>query len=144
MKAFKLVSQGHRWALYRQRANGKHERLNVSTVTDDGDYIVESTEPLGPPAQLISRQPRVGGITTHRYAIGRADVEIERLPAEPVLVTPEPVVDLDQVIFALERAEKQLQEHADRLRDGHDYSAQFPAADAERMREAIDFINANR
>jgi hypothetical protein len=45
--------------------------------------------------------------------------------------------DLDQIVFALQRAERQLQAHADRLCDAGDYSAEMPAEDAERMREAV-------
>lgn len=49
-----------------------------------------------------------------------------------------------QIIFALERAEQSLQAQADVLLDQHDYNAEFPAADAERMREAIVLIRTLR
>lgn len=46
-------------------------------------------------------------------------------------------IDVKQVIYALSRAEHVLQAQADALHDQRDYSAEIPAADAERMREAI-------
>ena len=52
------------------------------------------------------------------------------------------VVDVKQIVYALERQARALQEHADRLHDQLDYSAQFPAEDAERMREAIALLQA--
>lgn len=49
-------------------------------------------------------------------------------------------IDVQQVIYALERAERRLQRLADRLFDSRDYSAEFPAEDAQRMREAIQLL----
>ena len=48
--------------------------------------------------------------------------------------------DLQQIIYALERQERALQADADRLHDAMDYNAEFPAEDAERMREAIALL----
>jgi hypothetical protein len=52
------------------------------------------------------------------------------------------IVDVKQVIYALERAERALRAQADELHDAGDYSAEFPAEDADRMREAIDLLRA--
>jgi hypothetical protein len=52
------------------------------------------------------------------------------------------VIDVQQVIYALERARDQLQSLADKLHDQQDYSAEFPAEDADRMREAIALLRA--
>lgn len=51
-------------------------------------------------------------------------------------------VDREQIIFALERAEKSLQLQADRVHQLHDCSAEYPFGDAKRMREAIAIIRA--
>jgi hypothetical protein len=48
--------------------------------------------------------------------------------------------DVNQVIFALERAESRLRAEADKLHDQLDYDAQFPAEDADRMLEAIKLL----
>lgn len=48
--------------------------------------------------------------------------------------------DYPQIINALERAERALVQQADELGRQHDYSAEFPFEDAERMREAIAII----
>lgn len=45
--------------------------------------------------------------------------------------------DLNQIIYALDRARDELQRRADRLRVAHDYSSEFPYEDAQRIREAI-------
>lgn len=50
-------------------------------------------------------------------------------------------IDLEQVIFALQRAERRLQAEADSLGSAGDYNAEFPAEDAERMREAIALLS---
>ncbi|MBT2322564.1 hypothetical protein J7E62_09420 [Variovorax paradoxus] len=52
------------------------------------------------------------------------------------------IVDVQQIIYALERAERSLTAHADRLSRERDYSAEFPAEDAARMREAIALLQA--
>ena len=49
---------------------------------------------------------------------------------------------LKQIVYALERQERALQAQADRLNDQLDYSAEFPAEDAQRMREAIQIVSA--
>lgn len=48
--------------------------------------------------------------------------------------------DVAQIIYALERAEARLRADADALFKRHDYSAEFPAEDADRMREAIALL----
>lgn len=48
--------------------------------------------------------------------------------------------DLLQIIHALGRQERTLEEFADKLAAQRDYSAEFPAADAEAMRQAIAII----
>jgi hypothetical protein len=52
------------------------------------------------------------------------------------------IVDVRQVVYLLERAERALRAQADRLHAAGDYSAEFPAEDADRMREAIDLLRA--
>lgn len=49
-------------------------------------------------------------------------------------------IDIQQVIYALERAAAFQQRQADRLHEAHDYSAEFWAEDAERLREAITLL----
>lgn len=46
-----------------------------------------------------------------------------------------------QVIYALERAQAQLQHQADQLHDAHDYGAAFPASDAEMIGRAIALLS---
>lgn len=48
--------------------------------------------------------------------------------------------DIAQIIHALKRSRDALQHQADTLCDALDYGAEFPAEDAERMREAIDIL----
>lgn len=50
--------------------------------------------------------------------------------------------DVRQIVYALERQEQSLQSNARRLAEASDYAADFPGADAERMREAILILNA--
>lgn len=45
-----------------------------------------------------------------------------------------------QIVYALERQIRALQAHADRLYAQHDYSAEFPAGDADRLREAVELV----
>ena len=52
------------------------------------------------------------------------------------------IVDVKQVIFALERQARALDAQAERLLKRRDYSAEFPAEDADRMREAIALLQA--
>lgn len=49
---------------------------------------------------------------------------------------------LAQYIHALERAESALQQQADELHEAHDYSAEFPAHDAECLREVIKLVRS--
>ena len=49
-------------------------------------------------------------------------------------------VDVQQIIYALERAARDLEARADRLMAAHDYSAEFPFEDAQRMHEAIALL----
>lgn len=49
-------------------------------------------------------------------------------------------VDVSQVLYALERQRDALDAQAERLGRELDYSAEFPAADADRMREAIELL----
>lgn len=51
-------------------------------------------------------------------------------------------VDTKQIVYALERAAVALQSQADSLCDRQDYSAELPAEDAQRMREAIAIVSA--
>jgi hypothetical protein len=48
--------------------------------------------------------------------------------------------DIEQIIYALERQERALRAHADKLARQLDYSAEFPAEDADRMLEAIELL----
>lgn len=59
------------------------------------------------------------------------------LESQPISGT---VVDVEQIIFALERAARRLKFEADRLHDQGDYDAQFPYEDARRMHEAIALL----
>jgi hypothetical protein len=52
-------------------------------------------------------------------------------------------IDRDQVVYALQRQVAELQRHADQLYRQRDYGAEFPAEDAERMREAITIVQAS-
>lgn len=56
-------------------------------------------------------------------------------------LTPQPPkpIDVQQVIYALQRARDRLQAEAD-SHAPDDYSAEFPAEDADRMREAITLL----
>lgn len=54
------------------------------------------------------------------------------------------MIDIAQIIYALERQARALEEQADRLGQQHDYSAEFPAVDAERMREAITMLTRRK
>lgn len=51
-----------------------------------------------------------------------------------------PSIDRQQIIFALERAAADLEKYADNLSMDEDYRAEFPAADAECLRQAIVLI----
>lgn len=58
-------------------------------------------------------------------------------------LTPQPPkpIDIQQVIYALERARDRLEAEANAPGpDGFDYSREFPSEDAERMREAITLL----
>lgn len=58
------------------------------------------------------------------------------------MATQQNTIDVEQVIYAIERAERRLQAEADTLHEQMDYSAEFPSEDAERMREAIELLRA--
>lgn len=49
-------------------------------------------------------------------------------------------IDVQQVIYALQRQARSLDDFANRLIDQRDYSAEFPAEDADRLREAVSLI----
>jgi hypothetical protein len=65
--------------------------------------------------------------------------ELSSLPSSPS-IEPREGVDIDQIIYALERAFRRLDHEAATLHEQGDYDAQFPAADAERMQEAIALL----
>jgi hypothetical protein len=50
------------------------------------------------------------------------------------------IVDVKQIVYALERARDALKRQADKLGAQGDYSAEFPAEDADRMTEAIALL----
>ena len=50
------------------------------------------------------------------------------------------MIDVQQIIYALERQARALDAWADQLGSQGDYSAEFPAEDADRMREAIEML----
>lgn len=58
------------------------------------------------------------------------------------LAVAKPKVDVQQIIYALQRAHADLQARADHLHEMHDYSAEIPAEDAQRMLEAIGLLSA--
>lgn len=49
-------------------------------------------------------------------------------------------IDVQQVIYALERAAALQESQAQKLAEARDYSAEFWAEDAERLREAITLL----
>ena len=49
-------------------------------------------------------------------------------------------LDTEQIVHALRRAEFALRRQADALAKDRDYSAEFPAEDADRMAEAIELL----
>ena len=49
-------------------------------------------------------------------------------------------IDIEQVIYALERAAALQDRQAQKLHQARDYSAEFWAEDAERLREAITLL----
>ena len=70
------------------------------------------------------------------------DEAIEQWASSLILREPVPqVIDVKQIIHALERARDRLQAEADAMAPD-DYSAEFPAEDADRMREAITLLQA--
>jgi hypothetical protein len=52
--------------------------------------------------------------------------------------------DIQQIIHSLERVRTDLQARADTLHDDHDYSAEFPANDAENVTKAIALLNGEK
>lgn len=48
-----------------------------------------------------------------------------------------------QVIYALQRAQSRLEDEARVLHEAHDYSAEFPANDAEQIGKAIDLLRTH-
>lgn len=50
--------------------------------------------------------------------------------------------DVKQIVYALERAAAGLQAQSDKLLAAMDFDAEFPAEDAQRMREAIELLTA--
>lgn len=61
--------------------------------------------------------------------------------AAPPAAQPPPAT-IQQIIYALERQERALQAQSDALLAAMDYNAEFPAEDAERMREAQALLKA--
>jgi hypothetical protein len=53
-------------------------------------------------------------------------------------------IDIEQVLNALERARAHFVRQADALHAQHDYSAEFPANDAEQMARAIELVKVWR
>ncbi len=49
-------------------------------------------------------------------------------------------IDTQLVIYALRRVQSEQQALADKLHDAHDYNAELPAHDAERLGEAIELV----
>ena len=86
--------------------------------------------------ELLEAAAKAAGIagTVKEHADGSLRVWQHALPKH---------VDLQQIIYALERQERALQAHADRLCAELDYSAEFPFEDAERMREAVALLRPN-
>jgi hypothetical protein len=53
-------------------------------------------------------------------------------------------VDIQQIVYALQRAERQLEAQAAKLGTALNYDAEFFAEDAERMREAAALLEGLR
>lgn len=77
-------------------------------------------------------------------ALGVEKADPSKLTATQAMQIRRPKVDIDQIIYALERQRESLKAHADRLIKDRDYSAEFPAADADRMQEAIMLLRGLR
>jgi hypothetical protein len=80
----------------------------------------------------------------YRVHVEDGTVRIMRatIPVHAPSLGPETIVDVEQVVYALQRAERRLQWQADQLHDEGDYAAETPAEDAQRMREAIALLLA--
>ena len=88
-----------------------------------------------PEADYVSSPPK--------YVNFQVPSELQRVPAQPAPARPWPFKvnqnpDREQVLYALQRAERKLQAEADQRRDYN--NAEFFAEDAERMREAQALI----
>jgi hypothetical protein len=74
---------------------------------------------------------------------GAVRISTAVIPVKAPGLASQGVIDVAQIVYALQRAERQLQWHADELHKNGDYAAEGPAEDAERMREAIALLLAN-
>lgn len=79
---------------------------------------------------------------SERRAAVEGPVERPVVPPAPKRALACKLVDVAQIVYALQRAERALQHHADVLHDQMGYSGEFPAEDAERMREAVALLTA--
>lgn len=64
--------------------------------------------------------------------------------AQPAATWPHGEDWLQQIVYALERQERALRAQADALHDQRDYSAELPAEDADRIREAVALLGLVR
>jgi hypothetical protein len=114
------------------------QRVDVSSakrmvLLEDVEAALSARPPMAPPAPAARREPGWNGPMVNDAAP----------QAEPVAAQPTGrSVDVAQVVYALERAERRLQGEADALQAQHDYGAEFPAEDAERMREAVALLRS--
>lgn len=86
-------------------------------------------------------------LLAHRDAGRKCDPHAVRWAENVLLFNPpaktptEPMPDVMQIVNALGRAERRLRREADALMRQHEYSAEFPDADADRMKEAIALLS---
>jgi hypothetical protein len=112
--------------LSEQRAQKFHSQSLIRLRDRGGLNFVEAAN------LLPSNEPRFRDRKTTDAALALVDVCV---PTDE---------ERKQIIYALERAERRNQELADKLHDQHDYSAEFPAADADQIRKAIGLLSINK
>lgn len=88
----------------------------------------------GPQAWAFQRTEAPMIDDTSPIETSEADARPYVAPAQPALSSGSEF--LQQIIYALQRAEATLKAEADTFCDKQDYRAEFPAEDAQRMREA--------
>ena len=90
------------------------------------------------------RQLAMANGELYRISVDEGTVRISAttIPVHAPDIGPQTIVDVEQIVYALQRAERRLQWQADQLHETGDYAAEMPAEDAQRMREAIAVLLA--